>query len=45
MVPFKNLSNLIRRSLIANPFQVGQTMKRGTLLPLPFNSLLSYSVS
>ena len=38
LVPFKNLSNLIRRSLIANPFQVGQTMKRGTLLPLPFNS-------
>ncbi|CAF4348562.1 unnamed protein product, partial [Adineta steineri] len=38
IVPFKNLSNLIRRSLIANPFQVGQTMKRGTLLPLPFNN-------
>ncbi|CAM2704569.1 unnamed protein product [Rotaria socialis] len=38
VVPFKNLSNLIRRSLIANPFQVGQTMKRGTLLPLPFNN-------
>jgi len=38
LFPFKNLSNLIRRSLIANPFQVGQTMKRGTLLPLPFNN-------
>lgn len=38
IVPFKNLSNLIRRSLIANPFQVGQTMKRGSLLPLPFNN-------
>ncbi|CAF4171459.1 unnamed protein product, partial [Rotaria sp. Silwood2] len=37
IVPFKNLSNLIHCSLIANPFQIGQTMKRGTLLSLPFN--------
>ena len=44
LVPFKNFSNLIRRSLIANPFQVGQTMKRGTLLPLPFNSTSEGSV-
>ncbi|CAF1286843.1 unnamed protein product, partial [Didymodactylos carnosus] len=38
VVPFKGLSNLIRRSLISNPFQVGQTMKLGTLLPLPFDN-------
>ncbi|CAF1358677.1 unnamed protein product [Rotaria sordida] len=38
IVPFKNLSNLIRRSFITNPFQIGQTMKCGILLSLPFNN-------
>ncbi|CAF1399801.1 unnamed protein product, partial [Didymodactylos carnosus] len=32
------LSNLIRRSLISNLFEVEQTMKLGTLLPLPFDN-------
>ncbi|CAF0890717.1 unnamed protein product [Didymodactylos carnosus] len=34
----QRLWNLIRRSLISNLFQAGQTMKLGTLLRLPFDS-------